>query len=174
MGTNKQSGNSGDSSVIDSSSKDAFETTYAATDIYQNAWKQLFHYTKSLESEMGTRFRKRFNQSLIRYELLSQLFEIAPSGLPIGQLAQRMMGSNGNITGLVDRMIVEGLVEKSNCSADRRSINIGLTAKGTELCEAMDLAHADWAESLMQQTLTVKDAKKIIEIVGDSDGTDPY
>lgn len=173
MGTNEKSDETNNAAVIEPGSEPPSEASGSSNHTYQSAWKQLLNYTKSLEAEMGTRFRKRFKQSLIRYELLSQLFRIAPNGLPIGQLAQRMMGSNGNITGLVDRMILEGLVKKSSSQEDRRSMHVILTEKGTELCTTMDLAHADWAESLMQKKLTIEEAEQIIQLVGECEEVNP-
>lgn len=174
MAKNNQSAETNDKTAVGTSPDTTSEKTNTASNTFQNAWKQLFQYTKSVEAEMSIRFRKRFKHSLIRYELLSQLFEIAPGSLPIGQLAQRMMGSNGNITGLVDRMILEGLIEKSSSREDRRSINIALTEKGTELFKAMDTAHADWAKSLLQQKLALEDAEKITQLLADSEVSENY
>lgn len=137
-----------------------------STETYLDAWEQLLRYSKALEQEMGNRFRKQFKQSLSRFDLLAQLSQRDPDWMPIGKLAKQLPGSNGNITGLVDRMIGEGLIHRRNSPADRRSIEVGLTDKGRELHGDMASAHADWTESLMDECLPVKDAEQLVTMLG--------
>ena len=60
--------------------------------------------------------------TLPRFDLMAQL-DSAPNGMTLGELSQRMMVSNGNVTGLVERLVAEGLVDRRprRTTAARRS-----------------------------------------------------
>ena len=78
-----------------------------------------------------------------RFDLLAQL-DRAPNGMTLGELLQRMMVSNGNVTGLVERLTSRA----SWTAARRRPIgerrSCSLTVDGRRAFRAMARAHADW------------------------------
>ena len=62
-------------------------------------WLRLFTCTQLIERRVRTGLREEFGTTLPRFDLMAQL-ERAPKGMTLGELSQRMMVSNGNITGL--------------------------------------------------------------------------
>ena len=70
-------------------------------------WLRLLTCTTLIENEVRRRLRDNFDITLPRFDLLAQL-DRAPNGMTLGELSQRMMVSNGNITGLVDRLVGAG------------------------------------------------------------------
>ena len=72
-------------------------------------WLRLLTCTTLIENEVRRRLRDQFDITLPRFDLLAQL-DRAPNGMTLGELSQRMMVSNGNITGLVDRLAEQGLI----------------------------------------------------------------
>lgn len=54
-------------------------------------------------------------------------------GVPLSQISARMLCDNSNLTGIVDRLVTEGLVERHTSAEDRRVRLIKLTASGSEL-----------------------------------------
>ncbi|MEO7104676.1 MAG: MarR family transcriptional regulator, partial [Gemmatimonadaceae bacterium] len=68
----------------------------------------------------------------------------APGGLTMSELSRRLMVTNGNLTGLVDRLVREGLVARVVSPPDRRAQMISLTAAGKAALNAMTPAHAEW------------------------------
>jgi hypothetical protein len=74
-------------------------------------WLRLLTCATLIEGEIRTRLRERFDVTLPRFDLLAQL-ERAPDGMTLGELSRRMMVSNGNITGLVERLAEQGLLER--------------------------------------------------------------
>ena len=64
--------------------------------------------------------------------------------MTLGELSQRMMVSNGNVTGLVDRLVEQELIARRPSPNDRRSQIVSLTAEGRRCFRAMARAHADW------------------------------
>src|SRR3981081_3531411 len=82
-------------------------------------WLRLLTCTTLIEAEVRSRLRDRFDVTLPRFDLLAQL-ERAPEGLTLGGLARRMMVSNGNVTGLVERLAETGHIVRVPHSTDRR------------------------------------------------------
>lgn len=71
--------------------------------------------------------------SLSWYDVLVQL-AMAPEGkLKMNELAGSVLLSKSGITRLVDRMEADGLIKRSSCKADRRSIYATITPKGRQL-----------------------------------------
>jgi DNA-binding MarR family transcriptional regulator len=56
--------------------------------------------------------------------------ERAPDGLKMNELSRRMMVTGGNITGITDQLVAEGLVERVEVPGDRRAYRVRLTPKG--------------------------------------------
>ena len=106
-------------------------------------WLRLLTCTTLIETEVRRRLRDQFDITLPRFDLLAQL-DRAPNGMTLGELSQRMMVSNGNITGLVERLTAQGLIRRKPLPTDRRVQIVSLTAQGRRFFRAMARANADW------------------------------
>lgn len=71
--------------------------------------------------------------SVPQFDLLSTLTE--REGLSQQELAERLYVTKGNVSGLVDRLVEAGLVERRAIPGDRRSNALHLTPKGRDLAE---------------------------------------
>jgi DNA-binding MarR family transcriptional regulator len=63
--------------------------------------------------------------------------------MTLGELSQRMMVSNGNVTGLVERLVEQGLISRRPSPRDRRAHIVRLTAEGRRFFRAMARANGD-------------------------------
>jgi DNA-binding MarR family transcriptional regulator len=54
------------------------------------------------------------------------------------------MVSNGNVTGLVDRLVEQGLISRRPSPKDRRAQLVSLTAEGRRFFRAMARTNGDW------------------------------
>jgi len=106
-------------------------------------WLRLLTCTTLIENEVRRRLRVHFDITLPRFDLLAQL-DRAPNGMTLGELSQRMMVSNGNLTGLVDRLAEQGLLRRQPAPRDRRVQIVSLTPKGQRFFRTMARANADW------------------------------
>ncbi len=127
-------------------------------------WLQLMKCTKAIESEMAGRFRRHHNQSLSRFDLLSQLYRIEEEWAPIGEVAAMVMASSGNITGLVDRMQADGLVERRASPIDRRSFQVRMTEQGRIAFLDMTGDHAKWAAGALRG-ISDHDKEQLIKLL---------
>ena len=87
------------------------------------------------------------------YDVLVQLEE-APDGLPMNELAERILYSKSGFTRVVDRMEEAGLVRRVRPEHDRRSILVLLTKDGTRTMERARLHHRDGIDRHFSRHLT--------------------
>ena len=111
-------------------------------------WLRLFACKEVIESEVRRRLRDTFDVTLPRFDLMSQLYR-APKPMTLGELSQRLMVSNGNVTGLVDRLVEQGLLSRRPSPRDRRAQLVSLTAEGRRFFRAMARANGDWIADML-------------------------
>ena len=126
-------------------------------------WLRLLTCTTLIENEVRRRLRDNFDITLPRFDLLAQL-DRAPNGMTLGELSQRMMVSNGNITGLVDRLVEQGLIRRRPLPNDRRVQIVSLTAEGQREFRVMARVNADWVGEIFQG-LTQKDVEALMPLL---------
>ncbi|MCC7327303.1 MAG: MarR family transcriptional regulator [Burkholderiales bacterium] len=106
-------------------------------------WLRLMTCTLMIERDVRARLRERFAITLPRFDLLAQL-ERYPQGLRMGELSRRLMVTGGNVTGLTNELVAEGLVLRRPLAGDRRAHAVRLTAKGRRAFDAMAAEHERW------------------------------
>ena len=110
-------------------------------------WLRLLTCTQMVERDLRNRLREAFDTTLPRFDLMAQL-ERAPDGLKMGELSKRMMVTGGNVTGITDQLVSEGLVVREDNPEDRRAYIIKLTAEGRRQFNRMAGPHAHWIVEL--------------------------
>lgn len=93
-------------------------------------WLRLLSTANLISGHLRRNLRAHFDVTLPRFDLMAQLYR-EPKGLRLSELSKRMMVSNGNITGLVDRLVQEGLIVREIATDDRRVSVVRLSKKGT-------------------------------------------
>ncbi len=106
-------------------------------------WLRLLTCTQLVEKQVRTRLRERFETTLPRFDLMAQL-ERTPAGLKMNELSRRMMVTGGNVTGITDQLVSEGLVERIDVEGDRRACRVRLTARGRRQFQEMARQHEGW------------------------------
>jgi MarR family transcriptional regulator, organic hydroperoxide resistance regulator len=97
-------------------------------------------------NEMGQTL-KATGLSIPQFDVLSTLTE--QQGLSQSDLATRLYVTKGNVSGLIDRLVDAGLVERRSAPGDRRSNAVFLTPEGRRLAEeGIRLQRAFVAETL--------------------------
>jgi DNA-binding MarR family transcriptional regulator len=110
-------------------------------------WLRLLTCATMIEDEVRRRLREQFGTTLPRFDVLAQLDKM-PDGMTLGELSQRMMVTNGNVTGLVDRLVAEGLIARRASPKDRRVQIVKLTASGRRTFRSMARANGDWISGI--------------------------
>ena len=131
----------GDASGVARAEAQDFETALTADDRLElRVWLRLLTCSNMIEHAVRRGLREEFDVTLPRFDVMSQL-DRAPDGLTMGELSRRLMVTNGNVTGMIDRLVGEGLVERRAAPHDRRSQQVSLTDAGRKSFAAMIPAH---------------------------------
>jgi DNA-binding MarR family transcriptional regulator len=106
-------------------------------------WLRLLTCTQLVEKQVRSQLRERYATTLPRFDLMAQL-ERAPDGLKMNELSRRMMVTGGNVTGITDQLVTEGLVDRIDVEGDRRAYRVRLTPRGRKLFHDMAREHEAW------------------------------
>ncbi len=106
-------------------------------------WLRLLTCTQLIEHRVRDGLRMQFDTTLPRFDLMAQL-ERVPHGLKMNELSSRMMVTRGNITGITNQLVTEGLVARVDVAGDRRACRVRLTPKGRKQFNALAHAHEGW------------------------------
>lgn len=110
-------------------------------------WLRLLACSTEIEQYIRQRLRARFGTTLPRFDYLAQL-ERHPDGLRMNALSRYLMVTGGNVTGLTDQLVKDGLVERLDDLEDRRSYRVTLTPQGRVDFARMAAEHEQWLTEL--------------------------
>ena len=103
----------------------------------ERVWFRLMRLETRMRVAVAERLRK-IHLSVPQCDVLTTLSE--REGVSQQGLAERLYVTKGNISGLVDRLVGAGLVERRSAAADKRQHAIFLTPEGRRLAaEAIDV-----------------------------------
>ncbi|TIO07647.1 MarR family transcriptional regulator [Mesorhizobium sp.] len=111
-------------------------------------WVRLLRASRSIEAELRERLRQEFNTTLPRFDVMAALYR-APEGMLMSDLSRFLLVSNGNVTGIVDRLVSEGLVARARRNGDRRTSMVRLTEEGSKTFAVIAAAHESWIGELL-------------------------
>ncbi len=110
-------------------------------------WLKLLSCAMVVEKRLRARLDEDFDTTLPRFDVLAAL-ERNAQGLKMSALSESLMVSNGNVTGVVSRLIEDGLVTRTVDEEDRRSATVRLTRKGRDAFLKMAAAHEQWMDAM--------------------------
>ncbi|MBF6331134.1 MarR family winged helix-turn-helix transcriptional regulator [Nocardia transvalensis] len=106
-------------------------------------WLRLLACSNQIEQEIRTRLRTHFATTLARFDYLAQLDRF-PDGLRMSSLSRYLMVTGGNVTGLTDQLVAEGLVARVPDPDDGRAIRVRITDSGRTRFREMADEHERW------------------------------
>ncbi len=109
-------------------------------------WLRMLTCSQLIEKRVRNNLREQFDTTLPRFDLMAQL-QRHPDGLKMNELSRRMMVTSGNITGITDQLVLEGLVERMEVDGDRRAYRVRLTKLGRATFDEMAQQHEAWIMS---------------------------
>ena len=111
-------------------------------------WIRLLRASRIVENELQGRLKREFETTLPRFDVMAALNR-APDGMLMSDLSRYLLVSNGNVTGIIDRLVNDGFVARTRRDGDRRTSIVKLTEQGTEAFRAMAAAHEGWIDDLL-------------------------
>jgi DNA-binding MarR family transcriptional regulator len=112
-------------------------------------WLRLLRTSRSIEAELRRRFAAEFATTLPKFDVMAALSR-APNGMKMSELSRHLRVSNGNVTGIIERLVAEETVERLAQAGDRRATCVRLTDKGRTRFAAMAEAHAGWIAAILR------------------------
>jgi len=124
-------------------------------------WIRLLRATRLIEGDMREKFKTQFNATLPRFDVMAALYR-KPDGMLMSEISRYLLVSNGNVTGIVDRLAADGLVKRAQRDGDRRTSFVRLTAEGRAAFARMSAAHERWIDRLLGG-VAVEEAEQLSE-----------
>ena len=128
-------------------------------DIKQSHFKSEFNkaivniiYTNSWLNQSQVGFFKKFDITTPQYNLLRILRGQYPTPATVNLLIERMLDKSSNASRIVDKLEAKGLVERKQCSKDRRAVDVVITQKGLDLLSEIDTEMELWENSFKNLT----------------------
>ena len=126
-------------------------------------WLRMLSCETVIEQHLRTLLRQNFSVTLPQFDVLSEL-ERAGEPLTMSQLSKQLMVSNGNVTGVIDRLEKTGFASRVRAEHDRRIQYIELTTKGRKEFNKMAAQHERWLAELMSE-LSLAEMSKLQELL---------
>lgn len=111
-------------------------------------WLRLLKTTRHIEAELRERLRTQFATTLPRFDVMSALSRHA-DGMKMSKLSGVLRVSNGNVTGIIDRLVDDGHVVRVAVPGDRRASLVQLTGKGQAEFASQAAAHEAWLDTML-------------------------
>ncbi|MBI4885324.1 MAG: MarR family transcriptional regulator [Actinobacteria bacterium] len=110
-------------------------------------WIRLLRITRVTELQLREFLRVQHESTLPRFDVMAALHR-AQGELTMTGLSRRLLVSNGNTTTVIDRLEKDGLVKRSSSAADRRIVNVSLTAAGRRQFARLAAEHEAQVDAL--------------------------
>lgn len=124
---------------------------------------------ESLTVEIGWISRRRLEKELDAYGLTPPQYMVlrcvrdSQSGCSMSELAESSFQVSATMTGIVDRLVERGLVQRERDPHDRRTLRVVLTGAGTDLLALVREAKRQWLHEFFG-VLSPEDRKRMIEM----------
>jgi DNA-binding MarR family transcriptional regulator len=91
----------------------------------------------------------RWQLTLPQFDVLAELARADTRGFTFAELSRLLVVTSGNLTGIVDRLELQRLVQRCPDGKDRRVIRVALTDKGRRMTDELLPAHAADIEAIL-------------------------
>ena len=110
-------------------------------------WLRLLDRNRDIQNQLRSALREEFDMTLPRFDVMATL-NWQPEGLRMSALSTRLKVSNGNVTGIIESLIREGLVTRTVAPEDKRAAMVRLTERGVAQFQLMAAAHEAWVNEM--------------------------
>lgn len=103
-------------------------------------WIRMLAITRRAETRLRDYLRREHDTTLPRFDVMAALWR---RGEPVTmtELSRMLLVSNGNVTAVCTPLEAAGLIARTPCEADRRTVRVALTDAGRARFAAMAEGH---------------------------------
>jgi len=123
-------------------------------------WLRLLKLQRHMEAVLRERLRAEFATTLPRFDVMAALYHHR-QGLRMSELSSFLKVSNGNVTGIVNRLVQDGSIIRVPVKGDRRAMVVQLTTKARNEFSHMAQVHEGWVDELLAE-LSPADAEAMM------------
>src|SRR5215207_8970311 len=117
------------------------EHTLTARDPRLQAWRQFLMAHARVSRRLDDELRADHDLSLAEYDALLSIAEAPDRRIRMRQLADRVILSKSGVTRLIDRLVLDGLVQRDACLSDARGAEAVLTTAGLDRLRRASRTH---------------------------------
>lgn len=155
------------------------ERRLSAHDPRLGPWRSFLQAHARISRRLDEELRAEHDLSVAEYDALLNIAEAPERRIRMRQLADRVVLSKSGVTRLIDRLVDDGLVERSACVSDARGAEAVLTDAGLERLRAASRTHLRGIEDHFlgvldpDQLATVGQAMQAVADRAGAGATDP-
>jgi DNA-binding MarR family transcriptional regulator len=127
----------------------------------QEAWRAWLSAGMVLRDQLNKELQEQHGLTTADYEILVQLSEHPERRMRMSELAQSTLVSRSRLSHQVDRMEKAGLVERQECSDDRRGYFAVLTQAGWDAIETAAPDHVASVRTHMIDLLSAEELRAL-------------
>jgi len=105
-------------------------------------------FTGSWLYNMNATHLKVFGITPEQFNVLRILRGSHPKAIMLADVTIRMIDKSSNVTRLVEKLRIKGLVKREICKGNRRQVDISITFKGLDLLAKVDKESKTWLATL--------------------------
>lgn len=120
--------------------------------------------TNDMLTEVHDRFFSKYGISNARFNVLVLLYKGPEEGIQLSRIREQMLVSSANITGLIDTLEKQKLVERMRSKKDRRKILAKITDLGKETIEKVIENYIIWSNNVME-ILENKEKEELLRLL---------
>ncbi|MEP6638474.1 MAG: MarR family transcriptional regulator [Chloroflexota bacterium] len=104
-------------------------------------WRAFLLAHARVSRRLDEELRAEHDLSFAEYDALQTIAQTSDRRIRMGLLAEQVLLSKSGVTRLIDRLVTDGLVERSACLADARGAEAVLTDRGLARLHAASRTH---------------------------------
>jgi len=108
---------------------------------------------------------KPFNLTHSQLNILYILVQNHPNPMPANAIKEEILVSNPDVSRLLDRMVMKGLVNRETCPENRRKINISVTEEGIGLFHQAHFKAKKAVRNYFEEQITEGEAVELKRIL---------
>lgn len=112
-------------------------------------WVRMLASSTRVVQVLNKRMKEHTPLTLAKFDVLVAIDRTPGGVITMSELSRMLLVSNANTTGMVSRLMKDGLVEKWALPTDRRVYSVAMTSEGRKILRHAIIVHKEWVDELL-------------------------
>ena len=135
---------------------------------YAKAYYKFIGLSNSLEIRIKQAL-KAYGITHAQLNVLYHLAKISPASINPGELKNKLIVSNPDLTRLVDRMVEKELVHRQTCPDNRRKVDLQITEKGLAVFQSAHAVAKKSVNNFFEDDISLEEARQFSSLLNKID-----